>query len=260
VIARGRALGPIGALATVAMLLAGCADLFSAPAGVARPCGEAFVVQRCEAILVAAADLLQVDPATVATVTILPDPPTKEGVIGGGRTTNVRLTFADGRSRDTSFGCPGVSAAYRPECMPEPHLVLSDLIEGGYRDTPEGATPMPEIDPEAMAQAVPLLVPRLELPIDAAGPQRIRLGEVALANGIVQEATFGVEGAWPAGLVLRGGSVRMELVGVGETEPIWNIYEHGWVEGTERVEVFLVFDVGLVRPGARLVVLDVRVR
>jgi hypothetical protein len=144
--------------------------------------------------------------------------------------------------------------------MPEPQLVLSNLIEGGYRDTPEGATPMPDIDPEAMAEAVPLLVQRLEIPIDAPGPKRIRLGEAMLANGIVQEASFSIEGAWPAGLGLRGGSVRLELVAEGETEPIWNIYEHGWIEGTERVDVFLVFDAALVRPGARLVVLDVRVR
>jgi hypothetical protein len=111
-----------------------------------------------------------------------------------------------------------------------------------------------------MAAAVPLLVRRLEIPIDAPGAKRIHLGEVAVANGIIQEATFDIEGAWPPGLVLRGGAVRLDLVPVGGGEPIWNIYEHGWVEGTEPIDVFLVFDVGLVRPGAQLVVLDLRVR
>ncbi len=243
-----------------AVLAAGCSDLVPAAPGVARPCAQAFVVQRCEAILVAAADNLAVDPSIVTSVIILPNSPEPDGQIGRAQPTNVRLGLADGTTADTSIACPGISGAFRPECMPEPHLVLSNLMENGYRDTPENATPVPAIEPDAMAAAVSLLIPRVEIPVVAPGPQRIHLGEVALANGIVQEATFEIEGTWPAGLVLRGGSVRLELIAVGETEPIWNIYEHGWVQGTEPVDAFLVFDAGLVRPGARLVVLNVRVR
>jgi hypothetical protein len=40
----------------------------------------------------------------------------------------------------------------------------------------------------------------------------------------------------------------------------WNIYDHGWIEGTERVEAILEFDVLHHDPGAVLSIADVVVR
>jgi hypothetical protein len=247
------------ALGPLLFVLIGCdaSTGLTSQAG-ARPCEVVHSSARCDAILVAGAADASVDPTTVTAVTLLPEPP-PDGMIRG-KSFDVRLTLADGTTRDATIFCGGISPAYLPECMQDPTISLSAPGNEGYRDLPENATPVPELDPAAMARAVPLLIPRLEVPIDGPGPKRIRLGEAALANGIIQEASFEIEGDWPAGVVVRNGSVRIDLVPVDGGAPIQNIYEHGWKEGVERVDVLLVFDSALVRPGASLVVLNLRVR
>jgi hypothetical protein len=227
---------------------------------VARPCVEAFNADRCEAIALAMADNMGVDPATVTGVVILPPPSIPEGGMDRAHQVNLRLTFADGGYGDTSFSCPGVSGAFLPHCMAEPHLVLRNPIENGYRDYPEHATPVPEIEPAAAAAATELTIPRIEIPIDAPGPQRVKVGQATLPNGILSETRFATEDTWPSTFVLRQGSVTIEVVSVDRGDTLVNLYEHGWVEGLETVDVYIVFDAGIVRPGARLVVVGLTVR
>jgi hypothetical protein len=243
------------ALSVMSLWLAGaCSSMLPSAAEQPRLCADVFAAARCEAIALATAHNVGLDPTLVTGVIILPSPAVPEGQIGRAREVRVRLTLADGGQRDTSFSCPGVSAAFLPHCMDQPHLVLRNPIDNGYRDFPEDATPVPEIERDAAAAAVELSIERIEIPIDAPGPQRVKVGEAGLPNGILTEVRFETEEAWPSDFVLRGGTVEIELVGErGDT--LWNLYEHGWVEGVETIDVFIAFDAGIVRPGAKLVIL-----
>jgi hypothetical protein len=64
---------------------------------------------------------------------------------------------------------------------------------------------------------------------------------------------------WPDSVLLRS-AIVLEIRPVGGGEAITNIYEHGWQPGVEEVEVSIVFDAAILRPGAHLTLLDVVVR
>jgi hypothetical protein len=53
------------------------------------------------------------------------------------------------------------------------------------------------------------------------------------------------------------GGVRLEVRSLETGAVLWNGHEHGWRDGTERVEVVLVSDVFQVDPGAALSIRDV---
>ena len=258
--ARSGARSRVAAVAISIAVFGGCSTgiLGEARPG-AQPCLEAYGANRCEAIALAMADELGLDPALVTSVIILPPPEIPEGMMDRAHQVNVRITLADGGQRDGSFSCPGVSGAFIPRCMPEPHLVLHNPVENGYRDYPENATPVPEVEPAAAAEAVPLTISRLEIPIDAPGPQRVKVGQATLPNGILTETRFATEETWPSTFVLRGGNVTLEVVSADRGDTLWNLYEHGWVDGVEKVDVYIVFDAGIVRPGATLVIVGLAV-
>jgi len=145
--------------------------------------------------------------------------------------------------------------------MDDPHVPLTLASGGsfGYRDTPEGSTPFPGPDAAALAAAEPLLIARQVVRIDRTGPTRVLLGHASLANGIIQNASFGLADPWPDTVILRGG-VTLDVTPVAGGDPIRNIFEHGWHDGVERVAVVLTFDVAIMRPGASIEVVDVDVR
>ena len=109
--------------------------------------------------------------------------------------------------------------------------------------------PVPSAAPDALADATELRIDRLDIPIEHTGPNEIELGEVLLPNGLLTTADFALVDDWPAGITILEGRVDLEIRSTVDGKPIWNIYEHGWREGTERVEAVLVFDVFRVRPG-----------
>ena len=257
---RARRKGAIALAITVstALALAACSLLSSDPSA-ARPCASEHSAARCDAMLAWASGSLGVPVDQIVGLELAPrttEPPQMD------RTHAVGLVvrLADGSSRTATVMCPGVSGGFRPECMPEPHLILHWPGSNGYHDYPEGATPVPAMDPAVAAAATPLAVPRLDIPIAQPGLQRIKVGRATLANGILQESSFQVTETWPANLVLRDGSVSLELVSLDGGRPFFNSYDHGWIPGLERVDVFIVFDPVIVRPGARLIVTDVLVR
>lgn len=219
-----------------------------------------FASARCEAIAVRAADSRGVDPNRVVRVDVLQAPAAPAGNVGGAREVSVLLTLDDGSTRDAAISCGGIAGAFDPPCMAEPvvEVTFSGSDSGGYRDIPEGSTPFPAIDPAADAAARPLRIARQTIPINGPGPARILLGQVALANGVLQEVSISLADPWPDTVVLRS-PLRMDIAPAGEA-PIWNIYVHGWHEGTETVEAWLTFDAAIVRPGASLELVDVVVR
>jgi hypothetical protein len=60
------------------------------------------------------------------------------------------------------------------------------------------------------------------------------------------------------GVRLSSEGIRLEIRSLVEGRPaFWNIHDHGWYPGTEAVEVFLVFDVRHVDPGATIEIRNV---
>lgn len=239
-----------------AVLLA-CSQALDGPFSLGSLCSAQFSQERCEAMAVWAARELGIPPEQIAAIDIAPPTP-DPGIFDHDDPVILVVRVEDGGSHEMTLHCVGVDGAWRAECMAEPSVILGIPGAEGYRDFPENASPVPEPDPAAVAAARPLELARYEVPIEASGPQRIVIGRVGLANGIVREMGGTLEDDWPDNMVLLG--ARLELEPIDGGDPITNIYEHGWRPGVEQVDVVLVFDAALVRPGATLVLVDVVVR
>jgi len=250
-------------------LVAGCSALADAPP-VPQPCGQVYGTQQCLALTDEAAALSARTRDDVTTIDIVAFPTTQNGVLivrsGGG--FNVRLTFTDGTMTETPM-CVGIPSG--AACMDTPRLQAGSSVQegGGYRDVPcpDGSppnscgTPLPTLEPAAVAAARPLSVARFPIPIDHLGAYEVSLGEASLANGVANLATFEFVDDWPLDVSLKGGAARIELRSLEpDGKPFQNYFDHGWRPGVERVEVFLVFDVLWFEPGAVLRIRDVLVR
>jgi hypothetical protein len=245
-------------LLAVTLAGGGCSVLLPGSVAV-DPCAANFTPARCEAIGVWAAEALGVAPEQVASIGIVAPTPDPDPAVGRGAPVSLRVVVADGSTRELTLQCFGVAGAFLPECMPEPAIELQIPARDNYRDLPVGSTPMPALDPEAEALAVPLDLPRIEIPIDHAGEQRVVLGEATLANGMIREVKAALGEPWPASVVLRS-AIHFEIRPKSGGEPIENMYLHGWRKGVEVVEVSIVFDAAILRPGAHLTLVGVLVR
>jgi len=257
----------VGAFGLVALLAAGGAFDIVTP----RPCVELFSADRCSAFADAAAAQFGANPDDIVAVEIVPTP-RPEGLFGeqavrslSGPGIEIQVTRTDG-SRPRLKMCVGVSM--EPACQAQPHLRAQSPITGGYRDIPcDGeppagcATPVPPPDPAVLAGAVALEVDRLDIPIDRRGSYSIVVGEARLPNGILSEASFGFADPWPAGVSIASGVVSLDVTSLEpDGLPFRNVYEHGWREGLERVEVTVRFEVIRFEPGAVLSLTDLIVR
>ena len=136
-------------------------------------------------------------------------------------------------------------------------------MHGGYYDgtEPQLLRGRPTIAPDALADAMPLRITRLDIPIDHAGHYEVSLGEARLPNGILTAADFALVESWPTGVSILDGWVGLEIRSLDEGgKPIRNAYEHGWHAGSERVEAVLVFNVFHFDRGATLGIKNVVVR
>lgn len=158
-----------------------------------------------------------------------------------------------------------------------PRMIYDSPTMAGYWDMactttmPNGdpggcSTPLPSLDPAAVAAAVPLRVAALDVPVTKTGPLEIDLGEATLADGVLHEATFHLEGIEPGVQVLPSGldvSGTIRLV-VGPTDAslpaMVNGYAHGWRPGVEVVRAYLLLDVSRFDAGTVLKIRDVLVR
>jgi hypothetical protein len=249
-------------------VVAGCDALAGALAGPAptpQPCGQVFNPVRCLAMTDAAASQLGTTREDIVAIEIIPEPTPeiRDGKTilqtrSGGPPIDVNVTLADGTTRRVSMNCVGIAST--PACVDDPHLRAGSITEGGYRDVPADSTPLPTIAPDALAAATVLRIDRLDIPIDHVGRNEIRLGEALLPNGILTTAEFAVIDAWPAGISIIDGEVSLEIRSMDDGKPFQNYYDHGWREGTERVEAILIFNVFRFEPGAVLSIADVVVR
>ena len=253
----------------VAGLVAGCGLIAQATPEPPRPCGDVYPAVRCLAMTDAAAAEVGRTRDEVASVVIVPYPPPKDGILetlGGARPIKLRLTFADGSIHDTAM-CGGAPTG--AACQDDPHLQGAAYIPGtGYRDLPCAgetedtcATPLPALDPAAVAKARPLSIPRLDIPIDHRGSYAVPLGEVLIPNGVITSASFGFVDDWPEDLSISGSSVGITLRSLEpDGKPFDGYYSHGWRPGVERVEATLEFGIDRFEPGAVLAIKDIDVR
>jgi hypothetical protein len=227
------------------------------------PCLESFSTLRCQVMTDTAAYRLGLTREEIVRLDLLPErtPPPGPILYSGGDSSVVQVTLVDGSIRTTSMGCIGIAEMFVPACQNDPHVTVKS-IANGYRDVPEGSTPLPTAEPEAAAGAEPLRVDRLDIPIDHVGRYEVPLGVAVLPNGILTNARFGLVEPWPAHVTILGDDGVSLTVRSLEPDgaPFQNYYTHGWRTGTERVEAVLVFDVFRFDPGAVLSIKDVVVR
>lgn len=261
-----RTAGVATVVAAIVLVASGCETLTGAIAARAtpRPCGQDFNAVRCLAMTDSAAHRLHTTREDVVSLEIMPDPTPQvvDGVRilqnrGGAAPIELRVTLADRSTRQVSM-CGGIPSG--PACMDDPKLDTSSFMTGGYHDVPQGSSPVPSAVPDAVLAATALRVDRLDIPIDHTGPYEVRLGEARLPNGLLSTVYFELVDVWPADVTIIEGGVHLEVRSIEDGRRIWNIYEHGWREGTERVEALLVFDVFRFDPGATLSIRDVVVR
>ena len=253
----------------VALVLAGCETISGAlqrPAPTPQPCGQLFNAVRCLAMTDAVASRLHTTREDIVTIEVVPEPTpeVRDGVMilqtrGGAAPIDLLVTLRDGTTRRDSM-CGGIPSG--PACSDDPHIdrYSMSLPGAGYHDVPEGSSPVPSAAPDALADATELRIDRLDIPIERTGRHEIVLGELWLPNGLLTTADFGLVDDWPPGLTILDEGVTLEVRSQVDGKPIWNIYEHGWREGTEGVEAVLVFDVFRFDPGAVLSIADVVVR
>jgi len=160
---------------------------------------------------------------------------------------------------------------------PAPRTIYDSTTMAGYWDVacattmPNGdrggcSTPLPSLDPAAVAAAVPLVVSSLDVPVTKVGPLEIDLGKATLANGVLHEATFHLDGIEPGVQVLPSGldvsgTIRLVVRSTDASLPAMvNGYVHGWHPGIEVVRAYLVLDVTRFDAGTVLKIRDVLVR
>jgi hypothetical protein len=196
----------------------------------------------------------------VASLDVIPQPARDLNIYSGGPPVDVNVTLRDGSVHRVNMNCGGISGV---QCADDPHLEASSVMHGGYYDGTEAELlgARPSITPDALADAMPLRIGRLDIPVDHAGQYEVTIGEARLPNGIMTAADFALVESWPTGVSIVNGGVRLEIRSLEEGgKPITNIYEHGWHPGTERVEAVLVFDVSHFDPGAMLGIRDLVVQ
>jgi hypothetical protein len=269
---------PVVAFMAMAAVLTGCSAL-TGPAAGDRDAGVSYPAgctrfdlsrERCEAIVESIARQHDIDPSAASEIWLLGDPGCGDDPhILCARTTSfvVRVRFVlpgHGAIEDSQF-C-GVGGQFSILCTDNPEIRLSAPTLDGYRDIPcsgeppDGcASPVPTVVPATASHAVPLHVPTIGIPLDREGRYDIPLGQAVLPNGILTEGSFTLADAHQTGYTLEDGVIALVVAGP-DGKPISNVYEQGWRDGTETVQVSLKFSVAGFEPGAVIRVRDVVVR
>jgi len=224
--------------------------------------------QRCDAVVADGRAQAGLDARQVVSVTFIPDPdcgpqPNGETIVcarSGSQVAYLRFALADGGQVEGGVYC-GVDSNYRLACTETPEIRVSAPVGSGYSDTPEGATPVPTIDPVAATSARPLEVASFPIPIDRVGHYEVEVGRATLPNGILSETTFGLANTDAIEVTTTPYGVALAVRSTDPTRPPFtNRFERGWHQGAEEVRVLIVFDVAAFRPGAGLEVVDLVVR
>ncbi len=222
-----------------------------------EPCASVFNSDRCDALAAFAADQLGVPFPTIRAIGILPNP--SPGQIDFAHRTFLSVGLDDGTRRPLVVSCPGIASATDPQCMPSPAVPLSGSSNGGYTDVPDGSTPLPALEPAAVANARPLRIAELDIPITSLGRTKMTIGTALLANGVLRDRHFALRDPWSTNVHFADW-ITVEVTPVGTDVPLTNLYEAGWRPGVEEVVVTLTYNVVWFQPGATLSLVDLLVR
>ena len=247
----------LAASAVAAFLASACSMLpMSAEARQPKPCAVVYSVARCAAMTDIVAADIDKNRDDVTAVAIVPDAPPGGVHLSAGWHIRVRIALRDGSMHDKEI-CGGV--LHEAACLDDPRLQLRSAIDG-YRDVPEGSSPVPALQSSAKREASPIRVASLSIPIDRQGEQEVDIGEGSIPNGVWTVGTFEFAEPWPDDVALRDATVVLELRSLERGgKPFENMYVHGWRDGVERVRAVLRFDVLWFRPGATLELRNVSV-
>ncbi len=249
------------------------------PAGVALPypagCATfGFSDRRCAFIVAWAKAQLAGGSRKVMRVELMGDPDCVEPANGNCNTSigsvfvvRVRFTTNQAAMIDKSVRCM-LGGEYSLLCTNTPTIGVPNLANSGYWDTPCNpgpapagcATPMPTIDPDAAAAAVPLSITALDVPIDHVGDYRIELGTATIPNGQLTQAS--IQAVSTEGWVLVAGrGLRITLNSMDPSRPAFeSAYAHGWYPGVEQVIVALEFSILQFDPGSIISLGQITVR
>lgn len=232
-----------------------------------RPPGEAcprlqFSQRRCDAVVARAMEGAKVRAADVNSIELGRPDGIKVG-LGGHLAALARLHLTDGRIIDEEVWCIGVGSEEQAWCVDDPRIRLiasanhdvpcSGEDAGG---TPTGcATPI-ALDPGAVADARPLRLAAIDIPLTV-GHHDVALGRASLANGFLDKASFTLADPAPDGVSIPEG-IRLVIASTDPSRPAFgNVYERGIFPGVEEVVASLVFDVVAAPPDTVLQVRDV---
>lgn len=250
------------------------------PAGVALPYPEgcaaySLSARRCAYIVAWAKEEAGYGDADQVRAELLGDPDCPDGttdcVINRTQSfiVRVRVTGPDGASSDHSVSC-GVGGESTLLCTETPVIERHGptTANSGYWDVPcsgeapdnSCASPLPTIDPSTAAESRPLEVAALSIPIDHVGEYTVEVGAAILPNGILSEGTFDLVDESPTDMLISPDGISLRVDSLDDGRPFFNIYEHGWHPGTERVRATLTFTVESYDPGAVLEVTNILVR
>jgi hypothetical protein len=270
-----RRLAGILAVTLLALIPGGC-ELLDLPndrplgdGSVAYPDGCAdygFSARRCDAIVAWAEAQLPAGHPGVRSIELGPDPEPEAVRLGGSFTALVRFRMEDGAALDFPLYC-GIGGQWSLLCTDTPEIRMSSPTLGGYTDVPCAgeapngcATPLPTLQPAAVAASRPLEIAARDIPIDHIGRYEIPVGRAVLPNGVLTEASFGLRDLKTQALAVRD-AVWLDVRPIDpDAPPFDNYYMRGWHKGTETVEVVVVFDVVSFEPGATLELRDIVVR
>ena len=254
-------------VAILAVLHSACSLIPVIQQDAPTPCDQMFSERQCLAMADVAAAEISRNRGDVAAIAIVPDPPPEGATLGGAWPIHVRIALKDGSTHDAHM-CGGVSID--PACSADPHLSPRSVM-GGYTDVPCGAepadapedcpTPFPPPEADVVAEATPVLVDEVSIPIDHLGQYEVPLGQGSLPNGILADASFAFTDPWPDEVALRDGRAFLEVRSLeADGKPFDNYYLHGWRPGVERIRAVLTFEVLWFAPGATLEINNVVVR
>jgi hypothetical protein len=176
----------------------------------------------------------------------------------------VRLQFDDGGTAEQVVSC-GIGGEYSILCTEQPQIRFSGETMGGYRDIPCAnengvgcATPLPALEPVAIAAARPLHVATFDIPIDHEGHYEVELGRATLANGVLSDSRARLGNPATQAVRMRDEGIQLDVRSMDPgAPPFGNYYQRGWHPGIEEVIVSLRFDVVSLDRGAVLEVRDV---
>ena len=251
------------ALAAVAVMLAGCGV-----AGLLGPQGGPYpgacadlrcAARQCAALVARAETQSGITAAEAAGVDILP--PVQDGVarIGGSMVSRVRFHLRDATERTEEIWCMGVARSGDDACISDPKIFIAGGDVG--RDVPcthpptGCATEPPTPRPEIQAQARPLRVPILDIPLDHLGAYKVEVGEAGLPDGAFTRSSVRFLDEHPTNFWLRDATLVIEPVDPTRP-PIGSIFRDPY-DGVEQVRVSIKFDVTELSPGAVLQVRDI---